>query len=161
LERRDLSLGAFRLLVRFSLLASIALVVLGLYEVLPAQNHPWVGLATIVAGVILLLPSQAFRIRPEPGAENQLILLGKPDCSLCDEAREVLRVAIVGTPFQIQEIDIQDHPRLRRRFKDAIPVLFHQGDEVARLRIGLDPIRAYLAAQLASRRPTAPGPSAT
>ena len=50
------------------------------------------------------MPSQVFRIRSEEGAENNLVLLSKPNCSLCDEAREVILSVRDETPFEYQEV---------------------------------------------------------
>lgn len=150
----EVSHSAFRLIVRFSLLLSIALVVAGIYQLL--QGVLGLGLAAIGLGVLALVPSQYFRIRPEPGAENVLVLVTKQDCLLCEEARLVLRTLIEGTPFRVQEVDLADH-RYLRRFKNHVPVLLWQGDELARLRVDAPAVRAHLEAILAERERRALG----
>jgi hypothetical protein len=149
LTERELPIGAYRLLVRFTLLLSIALVVFGIYNLLNGRLALAAG--GIVAGVLTLIPSQYYRIRAEPGAENLLVLLTKPECSLCEEAREVVRIAVDGTPFQVQEVNIEDHPPLRRRFKNFIPVLLYQGDDLLRLRFSMEEVRAIIDRILAER----------
>lgn len=150
----EVSHSAFRLIVQFSLLASIALVVYGIYQLLQGSLGP--GLAGIGLGILALVPSQYFRIRPDPEAENVLLFITKQDCLLCDEARIVLRSAIEGTPFQVQELDLRDH-RYLRRFKNAIPVVLWQGDELARLRVDGPEIRRRLEEILAERANRAVG----
>lgn len=154
--QRHIPIGAYRLLVRFTLLLSVALVVYGIYQLL--QGNAALGLIGIVAGVLTLVPSQYFQVRAEPGAENLLVLLTKPECSLCEEAREVVRIAVDGTPFQVQEVNIEDYPPLRRRFKNFIPVVLYQGDELLNLRISVEELRPILDRILQERgiTPTAP-----
>jgi hypothetical protein len=60
---------------------------------------------------------------------SDLILYGRPDCSLCDEARDMLRALIAeraaaGLPTPtIQDIDIDTDPALQRQFLATIPVV--------------------------------------
>ncbi len=58
-----------------------------------------------------------------------LILYGRPDCGLCDEARDLLvallaerAVAGLATPT-LREIDIESDPALERAFFASIPVV--------------------------------------
>jgi glutaredoxin len=58
-----------------------------------------------------------------------LILYGRPDCSLCDEARDLLHgllderaAARLPTPT-LREIDIEADPALQREFFATIPVV--------------------------------------
>lgn len=58
-----------------------------------------------------------------------LVLYGRPDCHLCDEAREILGAllaerAAAGRPAPpIVERNIDDDPRLQDRFFATIPVV--------------------------------------
>ncbi len=58
---------------------------------------------------------------------TRVLLVGRPGCHLCDEARAVIaRVADdLGVGWQEQSID--DDPDLRRRYADQIPVTFVDG----------------------------------
>lgn len=145
---REIGHHAFRLIVQFSLLASVGLVVFGIYQLL--EGALGLGLAGIGLGILALVPSQYFRIRPDPEAENLLLLVTKEDCLLCEEARAVLRQVIADTPFRVQELDLGDH-RYLRRFKNHVPVLLWQGDELSRLRIDPDELRGKLSEILAQR----------
>ena len=58
-----------------------------------------------------------------------LILYGRPDCGLCDEARDLLRAllaerAAAGLPTPaLQDTDIDTDPALQREFFATIPVV--------------------------------------
>jgi hypothetical protein len=51
-----------------------------------------------------------------------LLLLGRPDCSLCEEFREALEQAFPGR-FELREACVDDDPEWRRRYGLKIPVL--------------------------------------
>ncbi|HEX9816403.1 MAG TPA: glutaredoxin family protein [Candidatus Thermoplasmatota archaeon] len=167
LVRRELDIRLFRFIVRASLLAALTFVVLGLYMAIPRgdgesfvvpprpfEDRPGLRLGLAVAsigvGVMALGASQYFRVRPDPTAENLLVLVSKDHCMLCDEARHVIREVTKETPFTLQEIDVRDHRHLAR-FKNFIPVLFWQGDELARLKVDPDELRTKLQGILRDR----------
>ena len=58
-----------------------------------------------------------------------LILYGRPGCSLCDEAREILTALLeertaAGRPTPtLREVDIESDPTLEREFLATIPVV--------------------------------------
>ena len=58
-----------------------------------------------------------------------LILYGRPDCGLCDEARDLIRALLderagAGRPIPtLTEIDIESDADLQRRMFAAIPVV--------------------------------------
>jgi len=58
-----------------------------------------------------------------------LILYGRPECGLCDEARELIQAllderAAVGLPTPtMREVDIESDPALERAFVSSIPVV--------------------------------------
>jgi hypothetical protein len=58
-----------------------------------------------------------------------LILYGRPECGLCDEARDLLAALLaeraaagLSTPT-LREIDIESNPALERAFVASIPVV--------------------------------------
>jgi Glutaredoxin-like domain (DUF836) len=75
---------------------------------------------------------------------SALTLLGKPGCHLCEEMRAVVERVLEGTALQLQELDIQDHPDLERRYVFEIPVLLFEGQEIARYRTTETDLRASL-----------------
>ena len=72
-------------------------------------------------------------------------LYTRPDCHLCDEAREGLRaLRSEGVEFELEEIDIQSDEALLRRYLERIPVTELDGQIVAELGLDLDVLRARL-----------------
>lgn len=66
---------------------------------------------------------------------TQLTLYGKPGCHLCEEARAVVLDVRRRHPFELEEIDITRDPRLFARYKERIPVVALDGEEVLELVI--------------------------
>jgi glutaredoxin len=67
-----------------------------------------------------------------------VLLYGRPDCHLCDEARAGLeRMRSQGARFELREIDIESDDELFKRYLERIPVIEIDGAEVCDL--GLDP----------------------
>jgi Glutaredoxin-like domain (DUF836) len=75
-----------------------------------------------------------------------LVLLGKPDCGLCAEMREVVERALPALGARLLERDITEDPELERRYVFEIPVLLFEGREVARHRVGADELLPRLRA---------------
>jgi glutaredoxin len=72
-------------------------------------------------------------------------LYGRPDCHLCDQARDGLeRMRSDGVEFQLVEIDIETDERLLRRFLERIPVIELDGEIVCELGLDRDGLRARL-----------------
>ncbi len=59
------------------------------------------------------------------GPDDGLVLLGKPGCHLCDDARAVLQR--VGAPFA--EVDITSDDALHATYLERIPVVLLDGVE--------------------------------
>ncbi len=55
-----------------------------------------------------------------------LVLYGRPDCHLCDDARAVLR----GMDVAFTEIDIESDDELLKRYLERIPVVVLDGEEL-------------------------------
>ena len=65
----------------------------------------------------------------------KVILYGKPDCCLCDEAKEVLARARGIAPFDLEQVDISADPALMERFGSEIPVVFIAGRKAFKYRV--------------------------
>ena len=59
------------------------------------------------------------------------VLYTRRGCHLCDEAKALL----VERGFQVQEVDIDQHPELRARYDTCVPVVQIEGKERFRGRI--------------------------
>jgi glutaredoxin len=59
-----------------------------------------------------------------------LTLYSKPDCPLCDEARAALGRVRSRFPFGLDEVDITAQPDLESRYRERIPVVAVDGEEV-------------------------------
>jgi glutaredoxin len=60
-------------------------------------------------------------------------LYGRPDCHLCDEAREILHEMRVEGGFELREIDIESSDRLFKAYLERIPVVEVDGVVVGEL----------------------------
>ena len=59
-----------------------------------------------------------------------LTLYSKPDCPLCDEARAALGRVRNRVDFDLEEVDITTRPDLETRYRERIPVIAVDGEEV-------------------------------
>ena len=60
----------------------------------------------------------------------KVILYSKPDCPLCDDAREALGRVRERTPFDLEEIDIATDRQLEAVYRERIPVIAVDGREL-------------------------------
>jgi hypothetical protein len=75
-------------------------------------------------------------------------LIGKPDCHLCDVAREVVETVVADLPedaVDIQELSIADDPALYAQWWEKIPVVLIDGELHGHWRVSPDRLRAALA----------------
>jgi glutaredoxin len=61
---------------------------------------------------------------------TEVVLYGKPDCHLCDDARAVLERVRAELPFALREQDITLDDALHRAYLERIPVVAIDGEEV-------------------------------
>ena len=74
-----------------------------------------------------------------------VVLYGRPDCHLCDEARDGLdRLRAEGLEFEVEEVNIETDEELHRRFLERIPVVKLDGEIVSELFLDADGLRARL-----------------
>ena len=64
-----------------------------------------------------------------------ILLYGRRDCHLCDEAERMLARIAKRIPLSVHVIDIDSDDYLQRRFMLEIPVICVDGVEVARAPI--------------------------
>jgi glutathione S-transferase len=77
----------------------------------------------------------------------RVTLYGRPDCHLCDEAREALaELRAAGVDFELHEVDIDGDDALLRSHLERIPVVEVEGEEVSELVFDRDAVRTALGA---------------
>lgn len=83
----------------------------------------------------------SIRLAPllEPGrfsglisAVRQITIYSKPDCHLCDVAKEVVERCRKNVDFALEVVDISQNPELLERYRNDIPVILLDGKEIAR-----------------------------
>ena len=76
-----------------------------------------------------------------------LTLIGKPDCHLCDVAREVVETVVADLPedaVEVEELSIADDPSLYAQWWEKIPVVLIDGELHGHWRVSPDRLRAAL-----------------
>jgi glutaredoxin len=73
-----------------------------------------------------------------------LTLYGKPGCHLCEEAREAVRAASAGREVELVEVDVTLDPGLERDFRERIPVLTLDGEELFEFFVDQDALKERL-----------------
>ena len=76
---------------------------------------------------------------------TKLTLYGKPGCHLCEEARAVVDDVRARHQFELQEVDITRDPVLEALYRERIPVVAIDGDEVLELIIDASELEQCLA----------------
>ena len=74
-------------------------------------------------------------------------LIGKPDCHLCDVARDVVETVVAELPedtVEVEELSIADDPALYARWWEKIPVVLIDGELHGHWRVSPDRLRAAL-----------------
>jgi glutathione S-transferase len=83
--------------------------------------------------------------RGDAGAKRRVLLYGRPDCHLCDEARAGLEAMLAdGLPFELEEVNIESDEELHARFLERIPVVEVDGEIVSELWLDADAVRSSL-----------------
>ena len=62
-------------------------------------------------------------------------LYSKPECCLCDVAKDVLVAARRDQVFDLAVIDISESPELMQKYGEEIPVVFIDGRKAFKYRV--------------------------
>ncbi|WP_233506978.1 glutaredoxin family protein [Jiangella anatolica] len=81
-----------------------------------------------------------------PGA--RVLLLGRPGCHLCDDARAVVAAVCAELGVGWTERSIDGDPELQRRYGEQIPVTFVDGAQHDFWRVDADRLRRALTGAL-------------
>jgi glutaredoxin len=65
-----------------------------------------------------------------PDQMAKVTLYSKQECPLCDEARAALGRVRASRPFQLEEVDIEQDPKLQSRYGERVPVVALDGEEL-------------------------------
>ncbi|HUK84169.1 MAG TPA: glutaredoxin family protein [Verrucomicrobiae bacterium] len=63
---------------------------------------------------------------------HRVTLYSKPDCHLCEPAKEVIARCRQRVDFEFEEVDISGNPVLLAQYGHDIPVILLDGKEIAR-----------------------------
>ncbi len=80
-------------------------------------------------------------------AVTALTLISKPDCHLCDVAREIVDTVVADLPkgqVDVEELSIADDAELYATWWEKIPVVLIDGDLHAHWRVSADRLRTAL-----------------
>jgi hypothetical protein len=78
---------------------------------------------------------------------RRVVVYTKPNCSLCDEAMEVVHEVHRGVSFDYSVVNILSNLDLYERFKHLIPLIEIDGAEFARYRVDADELARYLSSE--------------
>ncbi|MFI8633886.1 glutaredoxin family protein [Microbacterium sp. NPDC077663] len=76
-----------------------------------------------------------------------LTLISKPDCHLCDVAREIVDTVVADLPegrVEVEELSIAEDPALYATWWEKIPVVLIDGELHAHWRLSADRLRSAL-----------------
>ncbi len=75
----------------------------------------------------------------------KVVIYGRPDCHLCDEARAQIDAIVSGIEsVEVETVDIESDDKLMRRFLERIPVVVADGETVSELVFDPAPLLARL-----------------
>jgi hypothetical protein len=79
-----------------------------------------------------------------------LRIYSKPDCHLCDVAKEVVRRVAMKYPLQVEVVNILEDPEAHDLYKEEIPVGVLDGRKIFKYRIDEDTLIRAVTARLES-----------
>ncbi|MBF4562009.1 glutaredoxin family protein [Microbacterium sp. VKM Ac-2870] len=90
-----------------------------------------------------------------------LTIISKPDCHLCDVAREIVETVVADLPedaVEVEEFSILDDPLLFEQWWEKIPVVLIDDQLHAHWRLSPERLRAALADAQATASPVDSNP---
>jgi glutaredoxin len=76
---------------------------------------------------------------------TRLTLYTKPDCCLCDDARDAIHRVQRETAFQLEEVDITSDSALAQEYGERIPVVLVNGVAEFEYRVDESELRRKIA----------------
>ncbi|MCI0443635.1 glutaredoxin family protein [bacterium] len=71
-------------------------------------------------------------------------ILSKPDCHLCDEAKEAIERVTKRLPIEMEVIDIEKDPELFNQYRYDIPVIFLDERKIFKHRVDEQKLKKIL-----------------
>ena len=62
-------------------------------------------------------------------------IYSRPDCHLCDEAKEVIGRVQHRVPFELRVINVETDPKLEKEYGEQIPVVFINGSKAFKYHV--------------------------
>ncbi len=92
--------------------------------------------------------------RPAKFGDGVLVeIYGKPDCHLCEVAKEQLENLRQSWGFVLREVNIAQDEKLLREFGERIPLIWVEGKLACKFRVEAEPLRQKIThAALAKRQ---------
>jgi len=70
-----------------------------------------------------------------PDNAIQIEIYSRPDCHLCEEAKEVVDRVSVRFPFVVRVINIETDAELEKTYGEQVPVVFVNGKKAFKFRV--------------------------
>jgi glutaredoxin len=71
-------------------------------------------------------------------------IYSKPDCHLCDEAKETIQRVTKRLPIEVEVIDIEKDPELLNQYRYDIPVIFLDDRKIFKHRVDEEKLKKLL-----------------
>jgi len=71
-------------------------------------------------------------------------IYSKPDCHLCDEAKESIQRVTQRLPIEVQIINIEEDPELLNQYRYDIPVIFLDDRKIFKHRVDEEKLKKIL-----------------
>ena len=120
----------------------------------PGREASVLDWAADVVGAVLGLGAGVLiwgRATGSPRPYVELVLLGRRDCHLCEQAELDLARVLPEFDARIRKVDVDEDPEMKRLYGDQLPVGLIDGRKVFKVRVDADRLRRVLEG-LRSRR---------
>jgi glutaredoxin len=68
----------------------------------------------------------------------------KPECHLCDEAKETIERVVKWLHIEVEVIDIEEDPELLNEYRNDIPVIFLDDRKIFKHRVDEEKLKRIL-----------------
>jgi glutaredoxin len=82
--------------------------------------------------------------KTSPSVKARVIIYSRPDCHLCEQAKQVIQASGFDEEYTLEEINIESDPDLLQRYGYDIPVITINGVEAFRHQLTSDEFKIKL-----------------